>query len=298
VDAATTYAALLARLEHAGRPDDAGDEELQAEMEIRRAASLHRAGALKKARVAAERALAVAPGSQRIHATGHALLSELHLKSGNHPLAVMAAAKALELSEGLEARVGAWALCAQGRHHWAIRSFDEARLAFARAGELAARCGDEACGIQIAGNEGMCLLELGRLPQARAAVSRAAEQASRRGLPAIEASWFVGLARIALAQGAPEESTALAQRALEIARPRDLTLTVFRAEWLLQYLYTLAHPGESDRARLAALRRMRPSLADYDGDREVVDLREALSSGKLPESRVSSFTEGCDPVPR
>lgn len=292
------YAALLARLEHAGRPDDAGDERLQAEMEIRRATALRRAGALKEARAAAEHALAVAPGSRVVHAAGHALLGELHLLLGNRPLASIAADKAVELCDGLEERVRAWALCARGRNLWAAKSFDEARQAFALAGEYAVRGGDEPNAVQIAGNEGMCLLELGLLPQARAAVHAAAERAARLGHPSTEATWIVGLARIALAEGETEEAARLAERALEIARPLGLELTVFRAQWLLQYLFTLAHPGETDRVRLAALRRMRPALADYDGDREVLDLREALSSGKPPESPVASFTEGCDPVPR
>jgi tetratricopeptide (TPR) repeat protein len=295
--AAAAYATILERLAAAGPPDDAEGARLQGEIEVRQAAALRRAGKLVEAKRIAERSIATAPDSPDVHAAAHIVLSELHLLAGNRPLAKLSADVAAAAAAGVDGPVSAWALAAQGRLLWSQQFHEDASQAFMQAYNLCRRHADFANAAIAAGSVGMCLMEVGRLPDARNWVGRAAEEAREAAIPAVEAAWTVGLARVALAEGATDEAANLAEAGLAIAQPLGLHLTVFRAEWLRHYLVTLAEPGVVDRARMAVLRKLKPALADYTGDREVQDLLATLAPKGRPAERVASFTEGCDPVP-
>jgi tetratricopeptide (TPR) repeat protein len=295
--AAEAYGTILGSLAAAGPPDDAEGARLQAEIEVRHAAALRRAGKLVEAKRVAERSIATAAEAPDVQASAHIVLSELHLLAGNRPLAKLFADVAGAATVGVDAPIGAWVLAAQGRLLWSQHFHEDASQAFMQAFNLARRHADLGNAALAAGSVGMCLMELGRLPDARNWVGRAAEEAREAGIPAVEAAWTVGLARVALAEGKTDEAAQLADAALAIAQPLGLHLTLFRAEWLRHYLFTLAEPGVVDRARMAALRKLKPALADYTGDREVQDLMATLAPRGRPAERVASFTEGCDPVP-
>lgn len=298
IGAAAAYRKLLDRLRRAGTAGDPETERLAADIGLRLAASLRRAGDLKTARTQVERSLVVAPGAREIHAGAHVLLSEIHLLTGNMPLAELSADKALELTQSHDEPARAWALGQRGRILWAEQFHEDAHAVFLQSHATAERHGDYANAAQIAGNVGMCLLELGRLEDARTWVARAVRDAGASGAAAVEARWIVGLARVALAAGAIEEADHLATRASEMARPLRQHLTVFRAEWLRHYIVALSEPGSRDRGRLSALRTLRSKLADFEADREMRRLDEALrAAGAGPAKGIASFTEGCDPIP-
>ena len=59
-------------------------------------------------------------------------------------------------------------------------------------------------------------------------IERALETARRRLQPTLEARWLLELADLALTEGQLEQADHLACDALNIARPREHAITVFR----------------------------------------------------------------------
>lgn len=288
--------ALLERIDESAAPGDPEGDRLRGVVELRRGAALSRSGALEAAKRAAERAVSVAPGSPDVSAAGLALLGEVHLLLGQPTLAEILLDRAGDLARRAKAPVPAWIACARGRLRWASGKADAAREEFLRAHEAARRVRDLPGSIQTAGNVGMCLLAQGSVAESRVWVRRAAEQARSARLTAIEATWLAGLARIELADGAHEEAELLAEASLALSRPLDLPLAVFRAEWVRHYVGTLASPGVGDSPSRESLSRLSGILAEFDGDREVRDLRAVLDGGPFALASVAAFTEACDPV--
>ncbi len=288
--------ALLERIDESAAPGDPEGDRLRGVVELRRGAALARSGALEAAKRAAERAVSVAPGSPDVSAAGLALLGEIHLLLGQPTLAEILLDRAGDLARRAKAPVPAWVGCARGRQRWASGKTNAAREEFLRAHDAARRVRDLPGSIQTAGNVGMCLLAQGRVAESRVWVRRAIEQARAARLTPLEATWLAGLARIELADGAHEEAERLAEASLALSRPLDLPLAVFRAEWVRHYVGTLASPGVGESPSRESLSRLSGVLAEFDGDREVRDLRAVLDGGPFPLASVAAFTEACDPV--
>src|SRR5512139_2748352 len=140
--AAEAYGTILESLAAAGPPDDAEGARLQAEIEVRHAAALRRAGKLVEAKRVAERSLATAAEAPDVQAAAHIVLSELHLLAGNRPLAKLFADVAGAATVGVDAPIGAWVLAAQGRLLWSQHFHEDASQAFMQAFNLARRHAD------------------------------------------------------------------------------------------------------------------------------------------------------------
>jgi tetratricopeptide (TPR) repeat protein len=288
--------ALIERIDESAAPGDSEGDRLRGIVELRRGAALHRSGALEAAKRAVERAVCVAPACVDVVAAGLALLGEIHLLLGQPYLASILTERAGDLARRAKAPVPAWIACQRGRLLWTRDKIGEARTEFLKAHEAARRVRDLPGSIQTAGNVGMCLLTRGRVPEARVWVRRSVEQAHAAGLSALEATWLAALARIEIADGAHEEAELLAETSLALARSLDLPLIVFRGEWVRHYLDTLAAPGMEESPSLDALSRLKDVLSEYDGDREIRDLRAVLGGGPFALASMAAFTESCDPV--
>jgi hypothetical protein len=127
----------------------------------------------------------------------------------------------------------------------------------------------------VAGNIGACLWRLGHPERARERFLEAVALARKHAVPASEAFWLVELGRLAYEREAFGEADAHAQAALALAKPRDLALTVFRAEWLRHLVRHEAAPHDPDRHRVAYLKRLYHRLADHQGHAEILEFRES-----------------------
>jgi tetratricopeptide (TPR) repeat protein len=283
--ALAVYDAMLERLALEPLEDPRATAERIAGLEIRRATTLKRVGALSGAIATAERAIVLSAGFPRIHAEAYVVLADLQCQLGHLPLAEDAAAKAVRLTEHLDAQVRGWAwmvhaqvLYLRGDHMAARDAFEEAR----RQAELG---GDERHLTHIDGDIGLCWLAAGRAEEARQWIERAVESARRQAQPALEASWLVELGKIALDQQRFDEAEDHAEMALRIARTRENVLTMFRAEWLRHRILRAMRPAEHDRPRLARLRKLFLHLDQHEGIEEVQAFKEAVLRARPPEPR-------------
>jgi hypothetical protein len=97
-------------------------------------------------------------------------------------------------------------------------------------------------------------------------------------MPASEALWTLELARLAHGLGQLEEADAQARSALRLAKSIDHRLTIFRAEWLRHVIRRRLDPLDTDRHRVAYLKRLYSRLDDHRGIDEVQEFREAYGS--------------------
>jgi tetratricopeptide (TPR) repeat protein len=203
-----------------------------AELEVRRATALKRAGALFSAIATAERAISLSARIPHIQAEAYVVLADLQTQRGHLPLAGDAVERAIALAENGNRQILSWAFMVKGRLLYLAERFEEALEAFSVANRHADAANDIRHLTHITGNIGMCHLSLGRHAEAREWLTRAIELARRHKQPALEASWLVEQGKVALSEDQPELADRLASSALRVARPRDHQLTVFRAEWL------------------------------------------------------------------
>ena len=140
----------------------------------------------------------------------------------------------------------------------------------------------------IDGNIGICWLGQGRIDDARKWVERAIESARERKQPALEASWLIELGRISLEQDQAEQADGFALSALRIARPREQTLTVFRAEWLRHLVVRHVAPNKADSARLAYLRKLFMQLDQHEGVDEIQEFRRTAMRAMSAEDGKTS----------
>jgi transcriptional regulator with XRE-family HTH domain len=271
--ALSVYDAMLERM--ALSPPDDVDRAL-ANLEIRRATALKRAGALLSAIATTERAVSLSAGYPEIHAEAYILLADLQCQRGHLPLAGDAANRAIELSRSLDPRVQGWAWMTRAHVRFLEGDHSGARDAFLEARKQAQAAGDDHHLTHIDGDIGMCLLAAGQVAEARKWVLRAVERSRRQSQPALEASWLVELGKIALRQQKHEEAERFASRALRIARPRDNVLTIFRAEWLRHRIARELRPEDPDRGRLARLRKLYLHLDQHEGIEEVRSFKQTL----------------------
>jgi tetratricopeptide (TPR) repeat protein len=287
---------LIERIDESAASGDPEGDRLRGVVELRRGASLYRSGALEAAKRAAERAVSISSISVDVIASGLALLAEIHLLRGQPFLAAILVDRAEQISKRARAPVPGWIACQRARVLWTRGKTEEARKEFLRAHEATRRARDLPGTIQSSGNVGMCLLALGRVAEARVWVRRSAEQARAARLAALESTWLSALARVEIADGAHEEAELLAEASLALSRPLDIPLAVFRGEWVRHYVDTLASPGVGDSPSGRALFRLHETLSEYEGDREILDLRAVLDGGPFPLASMAAFTEACDPV--
>ncbi len=253
-------------------------------LEIRRATTLKRAGALISAIASTERALVLAPNLPAIQAEAYVVLADLHVQRGHLPLARDAAERAIELArENGNPKVFGWAWLVRGRVHALAGRHEEARLAFLEARQQVAIAGDARHLTHIEGNIGMCLLALGDVDAASPWIERAVALAREHEQPALEASWLVELGKIALLEERLDDADGWAQAALEVAQPRDHQLTIFRGEWLRHRIAVRRDPAATDRQRLATLRELFSQLDQHEGIEEINEFKQAMLSASGTE---------------
>ncbi len=112
----------------------------------------------------------------------------------------------------------------------------------------------------------MCWLHQGDRERARIWVRRAIRLARNGSLPVLQASWLVELGRIELDRGNLEVAARCADGALQIARPRALWLTVFRAEWLGHLIARQSDDRPAELDRLSYLDKLATRLKRHAGD--------------------------------
>ncbi|MCP3980661.1 MAG: tetratricopeptide repeat protein [bacterium] len=247
-----------------------------ASIEIPRAAALRRCGAINAARAGAERAIGLTDGLPLFQAQAYVILAALQVQSGCLPLARDAAERAVVVAtEAGDAKTQGWAWIEKGEVLHASGLAAEARRAFLQARAFVRRAGDREHEVNVEGNLGSCLRDMGRLDQARQRYLRALELARRYNLPSAEALWLVELGRVSLEQGDAERAAACGAAALAIAKPGNHLVTEFRAEWLLHRIRLHADPGDPDRHRVAYLRKLYARLDEHRGVEEIREFRDA-----------------------
>ncbi len=275
-NALAAYDALAQRL--AGSATDESEDVVarRATLELRRAATLKRAGALVSAIASAERAISLSSGHVEIQAEAYMVLCGLQCLRGHLPLARDAAVRAVELAASAGPKVQARAWISHGQMLYQSDECREAREAMLRALELA-DAGDDAQHVShIEGNIGLCNLALGDPGTAKEWIERAVETARRRSQPTLEARWLVDLAGIAFTEGSMEQADHLACDALNIARPREHLVTVFRAEWLRHKVRRVNEPEAPDARRLSQLKQLYRRIEAHDGFDELHAFRDEI----------------------
>ncbi len=247
-----------------------------ATLEVRRATTLKRIGALISAIASVERAISLSTKHPAIQAEAYVVLADLQAQRGHLPLAEDAARRSIELCRRANPKRLAWAYMVKGKALCLGEDFGEAKQAFVEAREQAAIHDDQQHMSHIAGNIGTCCVALGDIGEAREWIERAVEYSRRFKQPALEASWLVEQGRIAMLQDRTAEADSLGREALKIARPRGHNLTVFRAEWLRHRVARAERPESSDRERVSLLRELFPQLDEHAGVDEIVEFKQTV----------------------
>jgi tetratricopeptide (TPR) repeat protein len=250
-----------------------------ATLEVRRATTLKRIGALISAIASIERAISLSTRLPAIQAEAYVVLADLQVLRGHLPLARDAAERAIEIADRLDDRTRTMAYMVQGRVAFLAREHEQARQAFLEAREHASAAGDRQHLTHIEGNIGACYLAQGRCAEGVEFLRRAVDLARTHGQPVLEASWLVELGKCALAEGRSGEAEELAQRALAIAEPREHQLTVFRAEWLRHRVVRQQRPADPDEERVRRLHALFEHLAQHEGVEDVAEFRECMLRG-------------------
>lgn len=274
-EAVSIYDALLEMMVLEEQPGAVAREKL-ARLEVSRATALRRTGALCAAVTSAERAISLSTDFPSVQADGYVVLAGLQCDRGHLPLAGDAAQRAIDLSAGADLRTQGWAWVVKASTLYLSARYDEAREAYLEARARAVAANDLKHQTHIEGNIGMCWQALGKLAEARTWVRRAVELARQEDQPALEASWLVELGKIAVCERRHDEADGFAQAALRIAKAIEHQITMFRAEWLRHRIVRLKDPEQSDRHRLAYLRKLFLQIDQYEGVEEVREFRQSV----------------------
>ncbi len=172
---------------------------------------------------------------------------------------------------GADLKTQGWAWIVKASSLYLAGKYEEARTAYLEARTCAVESNDRKHQTHIEGNIGACWLGLGQIAEARTWVRRAIALAHEEGQPALEASWLVELGKIAAQEKRYDEADSYARAALRLAKPLEHRMTVFRAEWLRHRLVKLRNPEESDRHRLAYVRKLFTLLDRHEGIEEVLE---------------------------
>jgi tetratricopeptide (TPR) repeat protein len=256
-----------------------------ARLEVQRATALRRTGAIAAATATAERAIGLAVKEPAIQAQGYIVLAGLQCDRGLLPLASDAAQRAIELASEADVKTQGWAWAVKASTLYLSGKYDEARKAYLEARKCAVESNDRKHQTHFEGNIGTCWLALGQLAEARTWVQRAIELARHEAQPALEASWLVELGKIAVQEKRYDEADGYAQAALRLAKPLEHQMTVFRAEWLRHRLVKLRDPEQSDRHRLAYVRKLFLMLDRHEGIEEVLEFKQTVMRATESQDR-------------
>jgi len=247
-----------------------------ATLEVRRATTLKRIGALISAIAAIERAISLSTKLPAIQAEAYVVLADLQVLRGHLPLARDAAERAIEIAGRLDRRAQVLAYLVKGRVAFLARDFEQARLAFVEARAQATAAGDRQHLTHIEGNLGACCLAQGRRAEGAEFLRRAVELARAHAQPVLQASWLIELGKVALDDGRAGQAEDLARQALAIAEPLDHRLTLFRAEWLRHRVARLRQPHDPDAERVGRLHALFEQLAHHEGVEDVAEFGESM----------------------
>jgi len=247
-----------------------------ATLEVRRATTLKRIGALISAIAGAERAISLSTALPAIQAEAYVVLADLQAQRGHLPLAGDAAERAIALASRANPERLAWAYMVKGKALYLGKEFEAAKQAFLEARRQADAHGDRQHLSHIAGDLGSCYMSLGDTDRAQGWIEKAVRLAREHEQPALEASWLVELGKTAFARGEAQEADRLAACALEIARPREHRLTIFRAEWLRHRVARRTHPDDPDEVRVHLLQELFRQLDEHEGVDEIVDFKKTI----------------------
>jgi tetratricopeptide (TPR) repeat protein len=247
-----------------------------ASLEVRRATTLKRIGALISAIASAERAISLATRLPAIQAEAYVVLADLQGLRGHLPLARDAAERAIEIAKRHSDKSLTWAYMVKGRVLFLSKEYSEALVAFEEARAQAMASGDRQHLTHIEGNIGGCLLAQGQLAEGRAALDKAVDLARANGQRALEASWLVELGGAALNEGRLEDADRLALEALEIANGLDHRVTQFRAEWLRHRVVQRLRPEDPDTERLGVLRTLFEQVGTHQGIVGIAEYRDTM----------------------
>ncbi len=247
-----------------------------ATIDIRRATTLKRLGALLAARASAERALGRATDFPELRADAYIALAECQLRLGNLQLGIDSADRGVDAASGCVAAVIARAWDQQGRALAELGRHEDARQAYVRARDKATEADDPVHRIHCEGNIGARLLVLGKKGEARKRISEAVRLARALSRPALEAIWLVALGRVELAAGRLPAADRAADAALRMAQAGEQWLTVFRATMLKHALARRRNPRDPDRHRIAYLKKLYRWVEENVSDPDVREFREEL----------------------
>ena len=205
--ALSVYDAMLQKvaLEAPEQPESLAER--LATLEIRRATTLKRGGALLSAIGSIERAISLAADLPQVQAEAYIVLASLQSQRGHLPLAGDAAQRSIELARKADPALRARAWMVKGQHLYltGLRSRKHVRRSSKRASRLSAG-GDPQHMTHIDGNIGMCWMAQGDTKQARKWLEQAVATAETRKQPTLQASWLVELGRVALAEDRTDDA--------------------------------------------------------------------------------------------
>ena len=276
-EALGSYDAMLERLALDPPVAEGARLEQLAEVELWRATTLRRCGALLAARATAERVVAFRTVAPRIRAEAFTQLRLLHLKMGNIALAVTFGREAVRTAEGCDSTIRGHALQQSGNVLLEAGEFDRAREAYLEARALLGGGVASLSSSSLEGNIALCWHGLGKVQVARDGVIRALELARKFGQAALEARWLVELGWIEWGANRLDQADRHGVAALAIAAQIEDRLLSFRAEWL-RHRVTESRGNSADRHRLAFLRRSYVQLNEQGNEREVREFGEWLRS--------------------
>jgi len=247
-----------------------------ATLEVRRATTLKRLGALISAIASIERAISLSASLPKIQAEAYVVLADLQAQRGHLPLAKDAAERAIELAGRANPQRLTWAYLVKGKTLYLAHDYSAAKDTFLEARRQAEIHGDHSHLSHIAGDLAQCCVSLGEIEEAASWIDRAVRLAREHKQPALEGNWLVESGKIALARGDAEEADRLAQAALKIARPRDHALTMFCAEWLRYRVARLTRPDDSPAGQLRRLHELFQRLDEHEGVDEIVEYKRTI----------------------
>jgi tetratricopeptide (TPR) repeat protein len=247
-----------------------------ATLEIRRATTLKRLGALISAIASVERAISLSTSLPGIQAEAYVVLADLQAQRGHLPLAQDAAERAIELATRANPERLTWAHMVKGKTLHLANDFAAAKQAFLEARRQAEANRDHSHLSHIAGNLAQCSMSLGEIDEATTWIEQAVRLAREHKQPALEGNWLVESGKIAMTRGDTDEANRLAQDALKIAGPREHSLTMFCAQWLRYRVARRIRPDDSLEGHARMLHQLFQRLDEHAGVAEIVEYKDTI----------------------
>jgi len=265
-EALTALDTMMTRLVESEGIDRATRQRRMAVVEVRRATTLRRLGALVAAKESAERATLLSSEHPDLMAQAYTVLVAVHLRRGYLQLGVGAAERAVQLAANGGAALMGQALIERGRALLEAHRFEDAYRVFAEARDRALEVGDDLHVLTSTGNMGVCLADLGKRSAAEAKIRSAIDLARRLRRPDLEARWLLELGRVSFDGGHLDGAARLASEAVQIAQRGEYWQVAFGATMLLHRLAKAANPKAPDLRRVAYLRKLRGRVQEDVSD--------------------------------